>query len=218
MTLRWKIAQWFELQWWQNYLRGKDKTAYLTWKKDYWRNMLWRVGVELKTDFSKSVIDMGCGPAGIFLFLDQKNVTAVDPLLNEYEKRTNFFKRSDYPNVNFVQSTIEDFDPAGLKYDKVFCMNAINHVHNIEKGFDQLKNLCVGNGYIIVTIDAHNFSFFKHLFRLIPGDILHPHQYDLREYQQFLSSGNWKIKSSALLKKEFFFNHYLLIARKKIKQ
>jgi 2-polyprenyl-6-hydroxyphenyl methylase/3-demethylubiquinone-9 3-methyltransferase len=136
-------------------------------------------------------------------------------LLSEYEKQTNFFKRSDYPKVNFVQSTIEEFDSKGLKYDKVFCMNAINHVHNIEKGFQQLKNLCAENGYIIVTIDAHNFSFFKHLFRLIPGDILHPHQYNLREYQQFLSSGNWKIKSSALIKKEFFFNHYLLIAREK---
>jgi len=214
MTLRWKIAQWFELQWWQKYLRNKDKAAYLIWKKNYWQNLLDKIADEVKIDASKSVIDLGCGPAGIFTALPQNKVTAVDPLLNEYEIHTQFFKQSDYPHVRFVQSTIEDFDVNGLKYEVVCCMNAINHVHNMEKGFEQLKNLCSEKGSIIISIDAHNFSFFKYMFRLIPGDILHPHQYDLREYKDFLSEGGWKIATTVLLKHEFFFDHYLMVARK----
>jgi SAM-dependent methyltransferase len=214
MTFRWKIAQWFELHWWQNYLRGKDKTAYLAWKKNYWQTLLSIIADDVKLNSSNSIVDLGCGPAGIFIAFSQNKVTAVDPLLNEYEKHTQFFSQNDYPNVNFVKSTIEDFDAGSLTYDLVFCMNAINHVHDIEKGFEQLKKLCANNSTIIVSIDAHNFSFFKYLFRLVPGDILHPHQYDLDEYKSMLAKDGWTISTPALLKHEFFFDHYVLVAKK----
>jgi 2-polyprenyl-3-methyl-5-hydroxy-6-metoxy-1,4-benzoquinol methylase len=213
MTLRWKIAQWFELQWWQQYLRGKDKATYLTWKKNYWQNLLQKIEGDIKINSTQTVIDLGCGPAGIFIALSDNKVTAVDPLLDEYEKQTQFFNPSDYPNVSFVQNTIEEFH-SQTKYDLVCCMNAINHVHDIEKGFEQLRMLCSENGTIIVSIDAHNFPFFKYLFRLIPGDILHPHQYDLKEYQGFLERDGWKNSKPVLLKHEFFFDHYLLVAKK----
>jgi 2-polyprenyl-3-methyl-5-hydroxy-6-metoxy-1,4-benzoquinol methylase len=214
MTLRWKIAQWFELRWWRIYLHDKDKDTYLQWKKNYWQTLLDKIARDVKIDASKSVIDLGCGPAGIFIALPKNKVTAVDPLLNEYETRTQFFRQSDYANVTFVNSTIEAFESKGSKYDVVCCMNAINHVHNMSHGFEQLKNLCAENGCIIVSIDAHNFSFFKYLFRLIPGDILHPHQYDLNEYINFLQSGTQQTMPPVLLKHEFFFDHYLLVAKK----
>jgi 2-polyprenyl-3-methyl-5-hydroxy-6-metoxy-1,4-benzoquinol methylase len=214
MTLRWKIAQWFELQWWRQYLRNKDKAGYLAWKKNYWNTLINKIAGEVKIDASKSVIDMGCGPAGIFIALPNNKVTAIDPLLDEYESHTQFFRKSDYPNTNFIKTSIEDYEAAGIKYELVFCMNAINHVHNIESGFEKLKEVCKENGTIIVSIDAHNFSFFKYLFRLIPGDILHPHQYDLKEYTDFLEKGDWKTTTPVLLKHEFFFNHYLLLTPK----
>ena len=216
MTLRWKIAQWFELRWWQNYLRSKDKTQYLQWKINYWQTLLGKISEDVKIDASQSVIDMGCGPAGIFIALPVNEITAVDPLLYAYETQTHFFSPADYSNVKFVKSTIEDYDASGLKYDFVFCMNAINHVHDINSGFEKLRTLCVDTGAIIVSIDAHNFSFFKYLFRLVPGDILHPHQYDLKEYADLLNGEGWHTDVPLLLKQEFFFNHYLLIAKKRL--
>ena len=131
MTLRWKIAQWFELRWWQNYLRGKDKAAYLQWKKSYWQTLLDKIAGDIKIDTSQSVIDLGCGPAGIFIALPPNKITAVDPLLHQYETQTQFFSPSDYPHVKFVKSSIEDYDACGTKYDFVFCKNAINHVRYI---------------------------------------------------------------------------------------
>lgn len=214
MTLRWKIAQWFELQWWRSYLRGKDKDTYLTWKKNYWKGLLDKIADEIKIDVTQSVIDLGCGPAGIFIALANKQITAVDPLLNKYQTQTQFFKKADYPNVKFVESTIEDFEAQEIKYDIVCCMNAINHVHNITRGFNKLKEVCAPKGTIIISIDAHNFSFFKYLFRLIPGDILHPHQYNLNQYTTLLSHGGWQTATPVLLKHEFFFDHYVLVAKK----
>ncbi len=210
--LRWKIAQWFELRWWLNYLHGKDKATYLSWKKNYWLSVLSKIAD--KTKPAQTVVDLGCGPAGIFIALPENEITAVDPLLREYAMRTAFFKESDYPNVNFVCSKIEDFNANGKTYDAVYCMNAINHVLDIGKGFSRLKELCAAAGCIVVSVDAHNFSLFKYLFRLIPGDILHPHQYDLNEYKAFLNSEGWQLAEPVLIKHEFFFDHYVLVARK----
>jgi 2-polyprenyl-6-hydroxyphenyl methylase/3-demethylubiquinone-9 3-methyltransferase len=211
--LKWEIAQWFELRWWKNYLRNKNKDEYSTWKKNYWNNILDVISEKVRIDNTLTICDLGCGPAGVFIALINNKIVAVDPLINEYEKHTPFFEKRDYPNCTFTESTIEEFETEE-KFDVVFCMNAINHVHDIEKGFEQLKNLCSENGKIVVSIDAHNFSFFKHLFRLVPGDVLHPHQFDLDEYKEFLKTEGLKILQTTLLKHEFFFDHYLIVAGK----
>ena len=225
--LKWRLAQWFELRWWKNYLRYKNKTEYLEWKKNYWKNVLEKIADEVKLDASKTICDLGCGPAGIFVALPENKITAVDPLIDEYEKHIPFFKRVDYPNVHFVESTMEDFNQnviarneervtkqSPTQFDFVFCMNAINHVHNIEKAFDKLKEVYGTGGTVVISIDAHNYLFFKYLFRLVPGDLLHPHQYDLNEYKSFLENRGMKILKTELLKKEFLFNHYLIVVRR----
>lgn len=214
-NIKWQIAQWFELRWWKNYLRDKNKLEYLAWKKKYWETVL-KVIPDVKLTASENVCDLGCGPAGIFIALSQNKVMAIDPLIDEYEKQTPFFRKDNYANTTFVKSTLEDFE-SQEKFDVVFCLNAINHVYDIEKSFEKLKEVCVPNGTVVVSIDAHNFSFFKHLFRLVPGDVLHPHQYGLKEYLVLLESQRFGVVKTALLKEEFFFNHYLIVATQKDK-
>src|SRR5579863_2049095 len=146
MPLRWKIAQWFELLWWKNYLSGKEKSKYLEWKKNYWKEILNKISSAVKIELSDTVADLGCGPAGIFITLTDYKVTAVDPLMDEYEKQISFFRKEDYPNATFVCCAMEDFGSQGSAvlgskvqstevekssetgFDVVFCMNAINHV------------------------------------------------------------------------------------------
>jgi 2-polyprenyl-6-hydroxyphenyl methylase/3-demethylubiquinone-9 3-methyltransferase len=218
LSLKWNLAQWFELRWWKNYLSGKDKQTYLQWKREYWNKLLAELAADVSINPSMQIADMGCGPAGIFIALPNNEVTAVDPLIDAYEKETNFFRKSDYPNVIFLTDTIENFSSqqTNAKYDVVFCMNAINHVNDIRGSFQNLKYLCRRTGAVVVSIDAHRFRFFKYLFRLVPGDILHPHQYDLKEYRELLAAGEWKIIACKQLKQAFFFSHYCLIAKRKI--
>jgi 2-polyprenyl-6-hydroxyphenyl methylase/3-demethylubiquinone-9 3-methyltransferase len=215
MLLRWKIAQWFELQWWKRYLSGKSKEEYIAWKTNYWLQLMRTLELERTIEEANTIIDFGCGPFGLPLANQQwkKQLAAVDPLLDEYAATIPFFNRKDYPETHFVTKSIEDFS-SSITYNIVFCMNAINHVHAIDKAFDVVVNSAQQNSTIVVSIDAHNFSFLKYLFRLIPGDILHPHQYDLKEYSSFLESRNCAIEKAVCIKKEFFFDHYVLVARK----
>ncbi len=211
MKLRWKIAQAAEIKWWQNYLKNKPKADYLQWKKDYWRDLVAKTGIQLKPN--DRVMDAGCGPAGVFMVLEDQKVDALDPLLEQYEQKLAHFDRQAYPNVDFFAQPLEDFS-ATEEYDTLFCLNAINHVSDLEACFDKLVKATKTGGNLVVSIDAHNYSFFKHTFRLLPGDILHPHQYDLDEYQKMLINRGCTVSKSLLFKKEFFFDYYVLVAQK----
>ena len=207
-NLRWKIAQKAELRWWQRYLKGKPRADYLNWKKAYWKTLIQQTGLSLQAE--ESVLDAGCGPAGIFTILKDQEVVALDPLLESYEEKLEHFKKTDYPKVKFVSQSLEAYQPAQF-FDKVFCLNAINHVADLDKSLDKLIQMIKPEGQLILSIDAHNFKFLKPIFRMIPGDILHPHQYDLQEYKDMLTSSGIHISKSILYQKAFLFNYYILI-------
>lgn len=212
-TWRWKAAQYAERKWWQNYLKHKDVPEYLRWKTAYWNDLLKKCTHYFTVRENDTVLDAGCGPAGMYMLFDKNKTVAFDPLIDTYETDLPHFEKKMYPHVEFVNAGLEDFKSEN-KFDLIFCMNAINHVQDIEKSFDNLVSFAGPSAHIAVTIDAHNHSFFKHLFRMLPGDILHPHQYDLNEYQNMLTRRGCEILGTELLKHEFLFDHYLLVARK----
>lgn len=210
---RWRIAQYFEIRWWKNYFKDKDIHTYLSWKKEYWREFLKKIEGHVNPSANSKILDAGCGPAGIFIALQDYNVTAIDPLLDQYHTSLSFFKRELYPATKFETIALESFKRSRI-FDIVFCLNAINHVSDLKLAFEQLYESAEIGGTLVVSIDAHNFTFLKYVFRLQPGDILHPHQYDLKEYKKILTDLNCTILQTLLIKKEFLFNHYVLVARK----
>ncbi|MBL7814507.1 MAG: class I SAM-dependent methyltransferase [Saprospiraceae bacterium] len=226
MTFRWKIAQAAEIRWWQRYLKNKSTTDYSVWKMAYWQKLLAEIGLSDLTNESntvhedsfgeggkKNIFDAGCGPAGIFMIFKNQKVDALDPLLDKYEASLPHFKKTLYPNVQFFSQPLEHFDKKEA-YDAVFCLNAINHVADLAQCFDILVNATKKGGKLIVSIDAHNYSLLKHIFQALPGDVLHPHQYDLTEYQAMLTQRGCTIDKTVLKKKEFIFNYYILVATK----
>jgi trans-aconitate methyltransferase len=211
MSLRWKIAQAAEIRWWQNYLKKRPKADYLIWKRKYWKTLLSRLNLTILR--GEKVLDAGCGPAGVFMVLEEFQTDAMDPLLDDYEKKLDHFSKSQYPNVQFFNEPLETFSP-NERYKKVFCLNAINHVADLDLCFDKLVDFTEDGGTMIVSIDAHNFTFFKKIFRVLPGDILHPHQFNLEEYQRMIIDRGCKLEQSILYREDFFFNYYILIFTK----
>ena len=211
MSLRWKIAKAAEIRWWQNYLKKRPKADYLIWKRKYWKTLLSRLNLTILR--GEKVLDAGCGPAGVFMVLEEFQTDAMDPLLDDYEKKLDHFSKSQYPNVRFFNEPLETFSP-NERYKKVFCLNAINHVADLDLCFDKLVDFTEDGGTMIVSIDAHNFTFFKKIFRVLPGDILHPHQFNLEEYQRMIIDRGCKLEQSILYREDFFFNYYILIFTK----
>lgn len=211
--MKWRLAQKAELCWWKDYLNRKDKSSYLAWKKAYWENILKTLAPEIVLSSPSRILDAACGPAGIYMALEGHEVVGVDPLLQSYKEQLTHFDPADYPFVSFENKTIEEFK-APEYFDLVFCMNGINHVSDLNIALGNLIDCTKAGGYLIFTIDAHNYSFFKYLLRMVPGDILHPHQFSLNEYRDMLSRNGCRHILEKRLKAGFLFNHYLLAVRK----
>ncbi len=210
MKLRWKIAQAAEIRWWKAYLHKKDTADYSAWKRAYWQQLL----TELQEQplAGARCLDAGCGPAGIFMALDAQEVHAVDPLLEQYAQLPHFAP-AHYPWTTFHTQPLEQFQ-TDQPFDWVFCLNAINHVSDLEQCWQRLYEATATGGRLAVSIDAHNHAFFKHLFRLLPGDILHPHQYDLAEYEAQGKAHGGRLLQALHKDKAFFFDYYVLVFEK----
>jgi len=221
IALRWNIAQSFERLWWQNYLSGTDKHRYLSWKKNYWEDVLQQVfewtGHEHAADFknrSLQVLDAGCGPSGIFLNLPQHQVDALDPLMHQYLQEHQLIERQDYPNVGFMRGKLEDFSRKAA-YDYVFCMNCINHVNDIGMCLENMFAALKDKGFLVITVDAHKYSIVNRVLSAIPADVLHPYQLSVDDYTHLLED---KFKTSAakkLIKAGLLFDHYLIMVQKR---
>lgn len=212
-NIRWNIAQWFEKKWWNNYLRKKNSTEYLKWKKDYWTNFLNEIPFSIKSN--SKILDVGCGPAGTFIISDQDKTNqwlATDPLIKNYEK-LDVFKQENYPNVEFKTTNFEDFITE-TRFKTIFCINAINHFINIKSNLKKLNNLMETNGDLIISIDAHNYNFISMILKKIPLDILHPHQYTDKEYEKMFTENNLKIVSKKIVKKKFVFSYYVYMLKR----
>ncbi|MCB0515212.1 MAG: class I SAM-dependent methyltransferase [Chitinophagales bacterium] len=210
-NMRWKIAQSAEKIWWQRYLQNKSPEQYLAWKRNYWQeNVLQKLPEVLFITSETRILDAGCGPAGIFMALPQAKVTAIDPLLESYKNLPHFIP-NQYPNVHFEAQTIEGFR-SEQQFDVVFCLNVINHVKNIHQSLANLAAL--SKKWWVMSIDAHNYSLYQKIFSLLPGDILHPHQYSLENYKNFMQQRGFTLYPPILLQKNHIFNYYLLVGER----
>ena len=210
---RWSIAQAVEIRWWKRYLRNKPVEDYHQWKSNYWNKLLEPMNSLLNLKQPQTILDAGCGPAGTFMVLSKHKVTALDPLLDQYQSEIKHFDPGHYPWTDFQTRRLEDFE-ASHQFDGIVCLNAINHVESIDLAMDKLLAALKPGGWIVLGIDAHNYGPLKHLFRAIPGDVLHPHQFDRHEYRSMLESRNVDVQYDELVKHEFIFDYRVMAGLK----
>jgi 2-polyprenyl-3-methyl-5-hydroxy-6-metoxy-1,4-benzoquinol methylase len=211
-NLKWVVAQKLEYLWWIRYLKKKNPSEYLNKKIGYWKKMLGAIEDVIVIQPGAAVLDAGCGPAGIFIALNNHKVEAIDPLLDKYINLP-VFKPANFGWTHFRNIPIEALDDKE-KYDIVFCLNAINHVNDINICCKNLVDSLKPNGFLVMSTDAHRYPLLKKIFQLLPGDMLHPIQLDINEYADFLEKNQMKLVKKILFKRESIFDYYILIAQK----
>jgi len=211
---KWNLAQKLEIEWWKHYLKKKDVQMYLDWKKKYWLSFLHQIQSEIS--FEKgTILDIGCGPAGIYMVLSDSEVIAIDPLINSYKKNISHYIPTNYPWVRFHSVRWEDFQST-TKANTIFCINAINHFTNINISLSVMNANLKSGGYSIITIDAHKRNWTKYLFSIIPADALHPHQYTRSQYISAIKETcpDWKLVHEKSIDEGLIFNYDLIIFQK----
>lgn len=208
-TLRWRLAQWLEFRWWQAYLRSRTPEKYLAEKREYWQRFLQQIQWPVVP--GQRVLDAGCGPAGIFVLLrDRQRVTALDPLLNNYEQ-LQIFARKDYPEVAFDATPLEGYR-TDRAFDSIYCLNAINHVSNWPASLDALTAAARPGTRLVISSDVHRHAYLLPLFRALPGDALHPQQHPAVDYRGALTIRGWMIEREVVLRSELIFEYRAWVA------
>lgn len=206
MRLRWKLAQAAEIRWWRRYWNRKDTDAYLVWKRAYWNDFLKKCQIDVPAE--ARCLDAGCGPAGIFTILTENEVTALDPLLDEYRRSLANFRMEDYPHVQFVTATLESWKPDST-YDFVFCLNAINHVSDWEAALETVWAAVRPGGMLVLSSDVNRYAWAGWLFKYTWGDVLHPQQHRLADYEQALKKlVHARVTQTIRIKRERWFDYY----------
>jgi len=213
---RWKAAQFAERLWWKNYLRKKRADDYLAWKTAYWEQLVRSLPEWAADRPGLDILDAGSGPAGIFIYYRKARVTAVDPLLPAYEKMPHF-SPSAYPHVNFRSQRLENY-LASEAFDLIFCINVINHVQNMQEVLAGLHASLRPGGKLVISSDVHRHRTLRKIFRLIPGDLLHPHQMDEKEFRMALQSAGFRIQEAKPMGRQAIFSYLLLVADKQRKK
>ena len=209
---RWRLAQFLELRWWRRYLQQLNWPDYVEAKRVHWRKVL--IQMELQLLPGEQVLDAGCGPAGIFTILEAQKVDAIDPLLEAYEKKLPNFRLNQFPYVHFQGMMLEQLDQMEV-YNHVFCLNAINHVADLEKATQRLVQSLKPGGTLLISIDVHRFALLKFIFRIVPGDVLHPQQDDLSDYVVLLEKLGLDLEKKLVLKQGWIFNYVAIKAKKR---
>jgi len=209
---RWRVAQFFEWRWWRFYLANKPVDDYLSAKRAYWYRVSVQFGVQPKP--GAPLLDVGCGPSGMYMVWSDHPVTALDPLLESYE-RLPHFSPDRYPHVTFLAQAIETWNTT-KSFPWVFCLNVINHVSDLEAALARLSDITDPNGCLLLTVDVHKYGSLKKVFRTLPGDILHPHQHDRFDYERYLRRAGFRIEQCHRLKKGRLFDYYGFLATKQV--
>lgn len=210
-SLRWRVAQYLERRWWQRYLRGKSPEEYLTDKKAYWQRTLTELGWAPVPE--RKVLDAGCGPAGVYIYLaETEKVTALDPLLDNYEADLAIFRRADYPGVRFLAQPLEQAFDEGASFDAIYCFNAINHVSDWDAALDVLTAHARSGTRLLMTSDVHRSKLLLPIFKALPGDALHPQQHGPEAYRSALQQRGWRIEREEVLRREAIFEYTAWVA------
>ena len=205
------MAQWAEIRWWKHYLTPKSPDQYFDQKKQYWLRTLNQLNITINAN--DSLLDAGCGPAGVFMIFEDRPIDALDPLIQSYKEQFPSLFEQYSPQINFIHQPLEAFQ-ATEHYDYVFCFNAINHVREIDRGMEVLLNCLKPGGRFCIAVDAHRFKFIKNIFQWMPFDFLHPHQLTLSEFHQLINKHGGVIHASEKLKPGKIFDYYAILGVK----
>ena len=108
------------------------------------------------------VIDIGCGHGDTLLALSPfvHSIFGIDrsqAMLDIAKKRC-----SDHKNISIQQGSLPILPLEAEQFDFALCILVLQHVHDIQKAFDEIQRILKPKGeLIIVDMCAHNKSEFK---------------------------------------------------------
>jgi SAM-dependent methyltransferase len=128
------------------------------------------VGIEKKFFDGKKVLDIGCGPRGSLEWCkNAKTKIGLDPISSKYQKIG-----ASRHKMEYVESGSEEIPFEDGFFDAVFCVNAIDHVRDIERSVEEIKRVTRKGGKLVMVTELGG-----------EVDVRHPHSLGLEVVKMF---------------------------------
>lgn len=190
---RWEISQKKELECWASNERKINTPAYLEAKRQFWHEAisLAEPYLTLSDLETKSVLEFGCGPSGVFLLVKKNSdYHCLDPLMDDYIRQFPFINK----NLHIHSMKLEDFDPQ-RKFDLILGFNSLDHVDDIDKAIERIKELAGPKSIIVLSLNVHSKVFLQWLLEHTNAifDRLHKHQYTAEQYRKMIEKHDLEV-------------------------
>lgn len=193
---RWEKAQREESECWSNNASKVNSDSYLEKKKEYWKRLLSRL-LDVSSLKDKEVLDYGCGPSGLVIYLQDANLTCLDPLMDKYLEQFQYLHNY---KAKFINGQIETFSPEN-KFDVIFGFNSLDHVADMHVALERLQGILINEGKMYITLNCHTSNVLQKILstfsRLL--DPPHPHQHTVKQYKHIMEQAGFTVEKEVNL-------------------
>ncbi len=191
---RWNRAQEEEQACWKQNKEKINRADYTQSKQAYWDLVLDRIAPIVPLKPNKRILDVGCGPSGVYLSkrLSNENITCLDPLMSEYLEMIPGLKKA---SPTWITGTIEKFKSSTV-FDIIFAFNSIDHAKDSSLSLQSTRKQLKDDGYFVLSLNCHTSAPMAALFR-VANPILdppHPHQHTEDEYKRILEKQGFNVR------------------------
>ncbi len=125
---RWEKAQKYEKDWWSQRAHSINFEYY----KVFARELLLELKPIIEINQSTSILEIGCGPAGISTYIDSNFKHAIDPLNDFFESIESFQKQRD-TRTKYLKAKGENLPYEQETFDLVIMDNVLDHCEDPQK-------------------------------------------------------------------------------------
>lgn len=105
----------------------------------------------------KDVLDVGSGNGWLLSEVKEagaKSVLGIEPSKNNVEG-----SKKQYPDVEVIQTTLEDFQVGSRKFDEIISIMSVPHIKSLGNAFEKVSELLNEDGEFLLV--APDFNYFR---------------------------------------------------------
>lgn len=112
------------------------------------------------------VLEVGCGPIGLFELCEGVEITAQDTLMDAYARELPYSTLGKRGASNYTGKDVSEFNE---KFDAVICSNVLDHTADWVEFLENMAKLCNDGGKMIIFTESRGAPVLGHT-QIFTGD------------------------------------------------
>jgi len=187
---RWKLAQEYERNWWQNQADKIDLTFYENFAVEIIDLLKPYINIQKET----KILEIGTGAAGIITHLLSDFRFAIDPLEDFYSSIPKYRNYRD-KKVFYLTSVGENLPFKSELFDLILMDNVLDHCDKPQQVLTEMKRVLKTGGILYFRQNTYHLwgRFIRKLMEKFLIDKGHPHTFSKKALQKVFNDLNFKV-------------------------